>query len=524
MKLRALLRVRFRALLAMFGQQKKGNSNGVVVGITMGILLLVLLAFFSVSFYGLSLVYRAQGLDWLYFALAGLFSLAMGVLGTVFSTQNQLYAAKDNDLMLSLPLRPGEILLGRIIPLLTMTAAFCWVVLLPAGCCYALTGGFRLGALALFLLEMLALPVLAQAICCLLGWLLHLLLSRMNQSVASIVFMVAYFVLYYWFISSVSEKLVTALTENGQVIAQTIRSWVWPFYAFGQGACGGILHALGFLGICAAAAGIIYLLLSATFLKTARQSRRSKQRALRWGQIKSTSAFRAMLRREGRRFVGSPVYLTNSGMGIVMMILISVAAVIFRRQVMEIVMLFGSFRTAVVCVCVTFFGSMVCITPPSVSLEGKTIWILRSMPVSGKQVLQAKLAFHCLLAMGPAILCGAVLAAVVGCSWLEILICMLFAGVFIWLDGSLGLVCGLQWAKLDWISEAEPCKQSAAIVVPMLGLMAFSLVLGALVFGLQSFLSLNLALLIITLLMAAGAWLLCGWLFRAGVRKWETLV
>lgn len=144
MKLRALLRVRFRALLAMFGQQKKGNSNGVVVGITMGILLLVLLAFFSVSFYGLSLVYRAQGLDWLYFALAGLFSLAMGVLGTVFSTQNQLYAAKDNDLMLSLPLRPGEILLGRIIPLLTMTAAFCWVVLLPAGCCYALTGGFRL--------------------------------------------------------------------------------------------------------------------------------------------------------------------------------------------------------------------------------------------------------------------------------------------------------------------------------------------------------------------------------------------
>lgn len=112
----------------------------------------------------------------------------------------------------------------------------------------------------------------------------------------------------------------------------------------------------------------------------------------------------------------------------------------------------------------------------------------------------------------------------VGCSWLEILICMLFAAAFSWLDGSLGLVCGLQWAKLDWISEAEPCKQSAAIVVPMLGLMAFSLVLGALVFGLQSFMTLNLALLLITLLMAAAAWLLCSWLFHSGVRKWETLV
>ena len=523
MRLRALLRVRFRALLAMFGQKKKGNANGVVVGITMGILLLVLLAFFSASFFSLSALYRAQGLDWFYFSLAGLLSLAMGVLGTVFSTQNQLYSAKDNDLMLSLPLRPGEILLGRIIPLLTMTAAFCWVVLLPAGCCYALTGGFPLGALALFLLEMLSLPVLAQAICCLLGWLLHLLLSRMNQSVASIVFMVAYFVLYYWFISSVSDELVTALTENGQAIAQAIQSWVWPFYAFGLGACGGILYALGFLGICAASAGIIYLLLSATFLQSARQSRRSKQRALEWGQIKSSSAFRAMLLREGRRFVGLPVYLTNSGMGIVMMLLISVAAVIFRQQIADVVVLFGSFRTAIVCVCVAFFGSTVCISSPSVSLEGKTIWILQSMPVSGKQVLQAKLAFHCLLAMGPTALCGAVLAAVAGCSWLEILICVLFALAFSWLDGSLGLVCGLQWAKLDWISETEPCKQSAAVMVPMLGLMVFSMVLVVLVIGLQSILPLHLALLVVTLLMAAAAGLLCCWLFRSGVRKWETL-
>ena len=40
-----------------------------------------------------------------------------------------------------------------------------------------------------------------------------------------------------------------------------------------------------------------------------------------------------------------------------------------------------------------------CATAPSVSLEGKNLWVLRTMPISGKTVLLGKLLMVCRLQM-----------------------------------------------------------------------------------------------------------------------------
>ncbi len=51
------------------------------------------------------------GYGWLYYALMGLLALAFGVFGSVFSTYAGLYQAKDNELLLSMPIPPRRILL-----------------------------------------------------------------------------------------------------------------------------------------------------------------------------------------------------------------------------------------------------------------------------------------------------------------------------------------------------------------------------------------------------------------------------
>ena len=62
---------------------------------------------------------------------------------------------------------------------------------------------------------------------------------------------------------------------------------------------------------------------------------------------------------------------------------------------------------AVAIVCL--FATMNIMTAPSISLEGKNLWIAQSMPVSGSQVLRAKLHLHLLLTFLPAIPLVAVL-------------------------------------------------------------------------------------------------------------------
>lgn len=49
---------------------------------------------------------------------------------------------------------------------------------------------------------------------------------------------------------------------------------------------------------------------------------------------------------------------------------------------------------------------------PSVSLEGKSLWLAQSLPVTSWQVLRAKLRMHLLLTAVPAALCGICMAVV----------------------------------------------------------------------------------------------------------------
>ena len=163
---KALIRVRFRALFHTMlrqSQQKRRRGRGMTV------LFMVLFAYVAVVFCGLfglmfgqlAPAYHGAGLDWLYFATAGLMALALSVFGSVFATQSQIYDAKDNALLLSMPIRPRVILLSRILPLIVLTGVFAAVVLGPAGVIYGLQVGYTPLSLVSFLLCALAVPFLA---------------------------------------------------------------------------------------------------------------------------------------------------------------------------------------------------------------------------------------------------------------------------------------------------------------------------------------------------------------------------
>ena len=99
-----------------------------------------------------------------------------------------------------------------------------------------------------------------------------------------------------------------------------------------------------------------------------------------------------------------------------------------------------------------------------------------------------------------------------------------FPGLLGLLCGLLGMVCGLQWARLDWLTEAHPCKQSVALAVTMLGVMAW-LLAGGLVYGflLHSILTPTEFLALFTLLTTLCCLVLYRTLVTWGAKKWEAL-
>jgi len=528
--IKTLAAIRFRALLAGLtaqGRKKKKRSTGTVILFAFLYIYLfaVIAGAMCLTFASLAEVYHGLGLDWLYFALAGLMGLGFAVFGSVFATQSQLYDAKDNEMLLAMPIPPRAILLSRMLPLLALNLLFAGIVMVPATVMYAILVEFDLLGILLQLGSLLGVCILAQSIACLLGWLLHLLLRRMNKSLASLLYMVVFLGIYFTLYSQ-SGTILQNMAIGAQQIADTLQLWVWPLYALGVGGTGSTAYFLAFLAICAALFCLVYWILSATFLHAATAKGGRKRRKLDLNRGTVRTPMQAITAKELRKFLGCPVYLTNMGMGMILTLALPIAAVFFRGTLLPILTLMGLSGGHVgllVCVVLAFTLSTAAISTPSVSLEGKNLWILKSLPISSRDILLGKLRLHLLLTVPAAVLASLVLAAAFGCGLLDCLLCVLICGLLAVFTGLIGMWAGLQWAKLDYISEAYPCKQSISVMVAMFLPWGFVAALVIVYLLVSSFLSPTLFMGLCVLLLASVCYALYRLLITWGTRKWDAL-
>ncbi len=102
--------------------------------------------------------------------------------------------------------------------------------------------------------------------------------------------------------------------------------------------------------------------------------------------------------KEVLHFTSSPNYMLNCGLGI---ILLPVAGIAFLVKGKGLCMILnqvfwdrpGSVML-ILCAALCALASMNDMSAPSVSLEGKNLWLIQSLPITPWQVLRAKLLLH----------------------------------------------------------------------------------------------------------------------------------
>ena len=115
-----LIKNRFSALFgAMVSRGRRGEVKSAPLWkkILTVVLILVLVAFFvfsiTVMLAGAASMLIPYGGDWLYYAIVMLASLTITFILSIFETKSELFECKDNELLLSMPIKPSEILLSR---------------------------------------------------------------------------------------------------------------------------------------------------------------------------------------------------------------------------------------------------------------------------------------------------------------------------------------------------------------------------------------------------------------------------
>ena len=142
---------------------------------------------------------------------------------------------------------------------------------------------------------------------------------------------------------------------------------------------------------------LTYRILARSFIKIATTSDKVAKREYRSQTAKMRSTSSALLHRELSHLLSSPTYMLNCALATPILLIAGVFLLIKGADIVSIFEMFAlpdGFFTALLAFGVCVLGAMNDLTAPSVSLEGKGLWIAQSLPVQPKAVLHAKLRLH----------------------------------------------------------------------------------------------------------------------------------
>lgn len=222
-----------------------------------------------------------------------------------------------------------------------------------------------------------------------------------------------------------------------------------------------------FTGITAVLFFLCYLVLSRSFAKIVSKSTAGGKKNAKRKDGKTHSARGALYLRELKRFTASPTYMLNCGFGIAILLILPIVALVKKNALsglLEAIFAMTPEAKSFVPLALLFALGMITvldvITTPSVSLEGKTLWQIRSLPVPAQQVLRAKLDLHFSLNVVPTLLSAIVIGICLKINAWELLcVCVLLA-MIVRLIGDFGLLVNLKHPNLNWTTETMPIKQS----------------------------------------------------------------
>lgn len=464
--------------------KKKGTSrrNAVLYGLLFVYVAAMFGVFCYMSFSSLCVPLYEAGLRWLFFAIAGITAFCFGVFGSVFSSYTALYDAKDNDFLLSLPIPPSRILLARMGGLFLLNFFFEGIVWIPAAIVWAVNGYMTASSAFSCVCILFLLPFLTLAVSCVFGWFVALGAKRVrNKSLISLIASLLFLCVYFYAYANLQKGIAAILANPGRV-ADGIHRYLWLFWRMGSAATGNLRSLLFFAGICAVLFGLVFWVLNATFLKTAISRNSGKKAVYRERFRKASSPSAALLRREVARFWSSPIYFLNCGLGSVLLLVGAVAVGIkgaALRELLNQIPGMGAYVGAIAALALCMICSMITVTAPSVSLEGNSFWIVRSLPVPAKSVLRAKIQLHLLVSVPPALLCSLALCAALHLNVLNWIGLFLISVAFPLFCACFGLMMNLRFPNFEWTNEAVPVKQGISVLLSIFVPWTFLLLAGA---------------------------------------------
>lgn len=462
-----LLRVQLGAAMVdmlSIGNVRRKKPHALYAGLAFFALVLGSVAFFYCYMIGSGLM-RFQSVEILPVLVMSVTSMIV-LFTTVFKIKGTVFGFRDYDMVMSLPVSSGKIVASRLLLLYTINMIFVAIIMIPMMLAYGALTDPDIRFYLIGLVLMLTLPFIPMIAASFLGTIIAYLASRFRHSnILSIILSIGLLLGLMgmsFFTGNNSQELVNiskALTEE---INQ-----IYPLaYLFGQAIIDyDAASLLLFIAISAISFLIYALIVGSLFkkLNTLIMSVRSRA-AYKMGELRQSTPLKALFKKELRRYFSSNLYVMNTAFGVVLLTAGAIALFFVKPEQLMTDPNMGQMIDKLGPVFVTFCISTTCITASSISLEGKSLWIMKSLPVTARTIFMSKLAVNMLI-IAPAFLDALLIGIAMDTGLLQTLFSVMIALVIAIFISIYGLIINLRFPNFNWITEVVVIKQSAASAI-----------------------------------------------------------
>ena len=450
--------------VSRFAKGKK-RSPGYLF-IVLAVFLMIYMGFIANILYSSTSGY---GLGWMLVAM-GIFMVSFLTLVTgMFSVNTVLFESRDLDQLFSYPITPMQILFSKLFALVAESWLIGIVFYLPMLAVYSYNAQPNTLFYLYAILGFVCLPFIPVCLFIVIAFLMNLITSgkRAKNTINAIIT----FGLIFGMVFAI-QGLTSGSNAAGSNIDlfDQLKSFYPPLGYLTSGIVkenisdmliGLLWNTVPFAALCIALSFGYKSLWSRS--RVVYKVRRSKF------SFGVQSPFSTLLRKEFSRYFSSVMYIMNSSIGMILMTLFTVMSGSGGAQMQVLASYFPpNMRILFILLVYGFILAITNTAAPSISLEGKNFWIIKSLPVDEGTILLAKLCVHLTVTI-PLLLVNCVLAGftlqlrIADCAVLFVL-CALFAV----LSGLTGLILNLYFHRFDFYNDTQVVKNSASVLLTLL--------------------------------------------------------
>ena len=394
----------------------------------------------------------------------------------IYKSSNLLFNCKDDNLLLSIPIRKSTVLFIRVFKFYVFELMYNSLFILPALVVYAMHIKVDISYYMVCLIGLLLLPIIPIIISCFIGAIISFSSSKFKKKNIAQILITTVFLIFALYFSLNLESVIEKLGDNASNVNTYITKLYYPAKLFINLIINfNLIDLVKFVLINILVFIITIITLGNIYFKINSKAKmvNGKTKSKMY-KIKTSKPIISLIKKELNRFINSPVFVTNAAFSLVLFLIGCILICVRQDYIFDKIAMQGLnitieqikfYMPVLLFGFICFASLMSSITSSMISLEGKSFNILKSIPVSPFKIVISKV-FTAVLIMFTFILIGDILIFIkFNFSFIQILIILVSSIVLPVVSETIGIIVNLKYPKMNAKSDTEVVKQSISSMI-----------------------------------------------------------